>query len=267
MSERIHTLAQQLLRRSTVADCSLQEIRDLADSYPYFSAAQFLLLEKMKQTDAPGYSAQAQKAVLYYHDPLVFEFFISSDRFFTEPGIEDDLTDLSTTAPAQPQEPAIDALEIDHSPEEHSASTFPVTEHIEIQPEPEQPSDKPADEIVAFEPYHTVDYFASQGIKLSQEELPKDKFGKQLKSFTEWLRTMKKLPAKEAIKSLDTVTEQKVQHLAEDSVHDADVVTESMAEVWLKQGNKQKALEVYNKLSLLNPSKKAYFAAKIDHLK
>ena len=48
--------------------------------------------------------------------------------------------------------------------------------------------------VLSFEPYHTVDYFASQGIKLSQEDNTKDKFGKQLKSFTEWLKSMKRLP-------------------------------------------------------------------------
>jgi hypothetical protein len=77
---------------------------------------------------------------------------------------------------------------------------------------------------------------------------------------------MKKLPGKEMIQQLDTNLESKVQHLAEDSIHETDIVTESMAEVWLKQGNKEKALEVYNKLSLLDPSKKGYFAAKIDQI-
>jgi hypothetical protein len=44
-------------------------------------------------------------------------------------------------------------------------------------------------------------------------------------------------------------------------------VTEAMAEVWEKQGNTIKALELYEKLSLLDPSKSSYFAAKIEHLK
>jgi hypothetical protein len=39
-----------------------------------------------------------------------------------------------------------------------------------------------------------------------------------------------------------------------------------MAEVWAKQGAREKAIETYNKLSLQNPSKKAYFAAKIENL-
>jgi hypothetical protein len=58
-----------------------------------------------------------------------------------------------------------------------------------------------------------------------------------------------------------------VENLATHSVDDTDVVTEAMAEVWLKQGNIEKAIETYNKLSLLNPAKRAFFAAKIDNLK
>jgi hypothetical protein len=54
---------------------------------------------------------------------------------------------------------------------------------------------------------------------------------------------------------------------ATSSIEEKEVLTEAMAEVWLKQGNKPKAAEIYYKLSLLNPSKSAYFAAKIDQLK
>jgi len=136
-----------------------------------------------------------------------------------------------------------------------------------LEKEEEQIKEPAANADLLFEPYHTVDYFASQGIKLSQEEVPKDKFGKQLKSFTEWLKTLKRLPATEVTKEIDTSAESKVQHLAEDSVHSSDVVTEAMAEVWIKQGNREKAIETYNKLGLLNPSKKAYFAGLIENLK
>jgi hypothetical protein len=40
-----------------------------------------------------------------------------------------------------------------------------------------------------------------------------------------------------------------------------------MAEVLIKQGLIQKAIEVYEKLSLLDPAKSATFAAKISELK
>ena len=118
-----------------------------------------------------------------------------------------------------------------------------------------------------FEPYHTIDYFASQGIKLQQSDLSKDKFGKQLKSFTEWLRSMKRLPQAAPDGSLDEATQRSIQQIAEHSFEEKDIVTETMAEVWVKQGNKEKAIDTLNKLSLLNPSKSHYFAAKIEQLK
>jgi hypothetical protein len=319
MSERIHVLAQQLFGKASVDECDLQEIRDLANRHPYFAPAQFLLLEKLKKEASPEYSSQLQKAVLYYHNPLEFEYFISSERFETEIDFEesDQLsavsydqensvdTDLLSTqtdiveaepndvtinieeqnheiAPIEISEPSKELFEentdseteleneVDES--ETSSTDHQMTEAIErvLQQEEEQIKEPVPDQnnnAIVFEPYHTVDYFASQGIKLSQDETGKDKFGRQLKSFTEWLKTMKRLPSTQLTQNMDAGSESKVQHLAEDSVHQADVVTEAMAEVWVKQGNKQKALETYNKLSLLNPSKKAYFAALIDNLK
>ena len=118
-----------------------------------------------------------------------------------------------------------------------------------------------------FEPYHTIDYFASQGIKLQQSDLSKDKFGKQLRSFTEWLRSMKRLPNAAPDGNLDEATQQSIQNIAEHSFEEKEVVTETMAEVWIKQGNKEKAIDTLQKLSLLNPSKSHYFAAKIEQLK
>jgi hypothetical protein len=44
------------------------------------------------------------------------------------------------------------------------------------------------------------------------------------------------------------------------------VLTETWAEVLVKQGKTQNALEVYRKLSLLNHDKSAYFAARIEQL-
>ena len=119
-----------------------------------------------------------------------------------------------------------------------------------------------------FEPYHTVDYFASQGIKLSKAETAsKDNFGRQLKSFTEWLKTMKKLPKASIEKMLSENEESKVVADAIHSIENKEVITEAMAEVFEKQGMTEKAVEVYQKLSLLNPGKSAYFAAKIEDLK
>ena len=63
------------------------------------------------------------------------------------------------------------------------------------------------------------------------------------------------------------VTEKLIQNSAEESNVNTEVLTEAMAEVLLKQDKKEKAIEMYNKLSLINPSKSVYFAAKIESIK
>jgi pentatricopeptide repeat protein len=43
-------------------------------------------------------------------------------------------------------------------------------------------------------------------------------------------------------------------------------MSESLAEIYVKQGKLDKALEMYRKLSLRNPQKNAYFADKIKEI-
>ena len=327
MSEKIHVLAQELFGKSTVEACELEEIRELVQRYPYFAPARFLLLQKLKSENNPDYGPQLQKAVLYYHNPLAFEYFIDGERFFTDISFEEQPVaepphlieqDKVPEAPApaieeepvnevypnnsseiieeaaenmiDPVEPAFDdhavvandALPAKEIVEETRVEEMPIAKNealpmeeinenvpgtgTEIKiPSPAPLPENNNDNALSFEPFHTVDYFASQGIKLSQEEISKDKFGRQLKSFTEWLKTMKRLPVQAP--ALDASVEKNLEHLAEDSVHNPEVVTETMAEVWLKQGNREKAIETYNKLSLLNPLKRDYFAALIENLK
>lgn len=150
----------------------------------------------------------------------------------------------------------------DTQPEEQPADTFPGIAGLKI----EQAGTK--NQELTFEPYHTVDYFASQGIRYKEDEKPKDRFGQQLKSFTEWLKTLKKAPETTALNGKQPAPEDsKVNQMAAHSITDREVVTEAMADVWEKQGNYTKAIEIYRKLSLLNPPKSSYFAAKIEHLK
>jgi len=150
---------------------------------------------------------------------------------------------------------------------EQSSSYFSDAEWISLlmtaDPQIEKKSESKE---LLFEPYYTVDYFASQGIQYKPEEAPTDKFGQQLKSFTDWLKVMKKLPLTEIGKSVDPKEERKVEQIAGQSLSSEEVVTEAMAEVWIKQGNLAKARELYQKLSLLEPSKSAYFASKINGL-
>jgi hypothetical protein len=84
MSNTIHALAQQLMGKALVEECSIEEVQQIAQRYPYFAPAQFLLVQKLKQIDSPDLESQKRKAVLFFPDPILFDYFISSDNFYSD---------------------------------------------------------------------------------------------------------------------------------------------------------------------------------------
>jgi hypothetical protein len=184
------------------------------------------------------------------------EGFLDGD---TQPG---DTPPTQIDDPIRDEEPPF-VLEEEIRPETPLPEAAPAAEH---HASTAAPTAIIADPAPIFEPFHTIDYFASQGIRLTQEENPTDPLGRQLKSFTEWLKVMRRLPQKEREIIPDRAAEQSIQSFAAHSIEGKEVVTETMAEVLAKQGMPERARIVYEKLSLLNPDKSAYFAAKIEQL-
>jgi len=174
-------------------------------------------------------------------------------------------------APAPlPENPELIAAPLPENPEPIAAVNAAEPQEAPTEPPPAptpEPVPAPPTPEPIFEPYHTIDYFASQGIRLKLDENPADALGKQLKSFTDWLKIMRRLPQKDRDSSVpDRAAEQAVQNFAAHSIQSKDIVTETMAEVLIKQGMRDRARVIYEKLSLLNPDKKAYFAAKIEQI-
>jgi hypothetical protein len=130
---------------------------------------------------------------------------------------------------------------------------------------------KPVDENAKLdfemEPYYTIDYFASQGIKVDLTQQPQDKLTKQLLKFTDWLKKMKTVNPNPQDLGTDPELEKAIQGIAQTSNEAKEIATETMAEVFVKQGKIDKAVQLYIKLSFLDPEKSSYFAAKIQQLK
>lgn len=262
MNVQINQLVKSLLQKENLDQCSVEELKQFADRHPYFGAAQLLLTKKLQTGDNDQYNEQLQKTFLFFHNPL---------------WVENLLNETGQATITKAGSPVVDEITIPSDINESFAPGKIVYEDEIIQNKatettPEKSAMKSEGhgnektEFV-FEPYYTVDYFASQGIKFKDDEKPKDKFSQQLKSFTDWLRTMKRLPDSELTVAVEPKAEQKVEQMAEFSLLEREVVTEAMAEVWEKQGNADKAIDIYSKLSLLDPYKSVYFAAKIEVLK
>jgi len=237
-------------------------LKELTDRHPYFSPAQFFLLQNIKD-DSAAFEKQAVKTNILFNNPHWLNFQVKQ----TNPAVI-------------AAEPRIVLKEMFVEPEQSTINDLPdntdapdpdsYQEEKEMEPmriEFKMPVEKAnLDEAMLFEPMHMVDYFASQGIKLTDEVQMGDKLGKQLKSFTEWLKTMKKIHVENEAETPGKA-DVNVQVMAENSNAETEVLTESMAEVLASQGKMGKASEVYQKLSLLNPAKSTYFAAKLENLK
>ena len=273
MNIPVNEITKSLTGKLSLRDCSVDELQQLVNKYPFFGPAQLLFAKKLKDQNTSSDNKSIQKASLFFQNPVWFDHLINDKTDCTiiekkeEPVVFTVSTEMETPATV---EEVVDQTYSHKKQEEEETDDEEVA--LEDQPALEIPKLKiepidPSRAELTFEPYHTVDYFASQGINPKIEEKPRDSFTKQLKSFTEWLKEMKRLPVSEITADISPADEKKVEKMAEVSINDREVVTETMAEVWEKQGNVKKATEIYRKLSLLNPAKSSYFAAKIEQLK
>ena len=263
MHELINKLAFSLFKKNTLEDCSVEEIAELAKQYPYFSSAQILSAAKSKQVASSDLNDQLSIASIHVNNTLWLDHLLKSD-----PAQDKFVVRQKVQVAEVLEEPDNDELVLEKANKEFVVASKKEKELVASQPAlPIIEKAAPKDQSLVFEPYHTVDYFASQGIKTVIEEKPKDRFGQQLKSFTDWLKTIKQMPPQQIAAMTDTRSEQKVVELATHSLDEKNVVTEAMAEVWIKQGQPEKAMDIYRKLSLLNPSKSSYFASLIENLK
>ena len=294
---------EHIFKQSFEDDSTESLLDSITRQYPYFGPAHFFLLAKTDQ-NIHHYQQQAAKTALYFNNTYWLDYQLNKYRVdhpkyantkvvpllpdedqvhvveMTESIVNQSIDSENKSQVNEDIQPDT-ILEPSNQPEEMVSPELDETA-VEQQNDPEVPPiqlnfDKSVIETTEdsfqFQPLHTSDYFASQGIRLSEQVAGTDKFGKQLKSFTEWLKTMKKIHSTADFIQATGATpgiekaETAVNELAEKSNTEAEILTEAMAEVLLQQGKSKKAQEVYEKLSLQNPAKNTYFAAKIEQLK
>ena len=199
----------------------------------------------------------------------------------------DELSEREEPPAPQEYEPEIEEEEIIVEGDAAGGGiTLPAATEIKQAPSEEgpiriHPMDTPAEETtLTFQPLYTEDYFAYKKLKdPNSGEMMTEKGQAEMKSFTDWLKQLKDNFAGKATKDwyhqqLHRIYEddepevsERVEKMAMESITlNDDIVSETLAEIWVRQHQHGKAIAVYQKLSLLNPDKNAYVAQKIKEL-
>ncbi len=298
MNGAIEKILFQLTGKAKLSDVSLIEIQKITEAHPYFSVGHFLLCKKLQTQQEQAPESQLQRTAVYFNNPLWLNYLLATEEPHvklphsseeeTKPllkrVIEEEQQSQHRTEQLQTSMQSKEAEVIVAAPDEeiYAATT---TEEVMQQAEDEEkqkeviasvledqlaefkkPVTADTELKIASEPYYTVDYFASQGIKVDLTQ-PQDKLGSQLRKFTDWLKQMKNVKTETSDLGTDPEVENMIQGIAKTSNETKEIVTETMAQVLIKQGKTDKAIQLYIKLSFLNPDKSAYFAAKIEQLK
>jgi hypothetical protein len=279
MTKETDYLIQSLFEKESLEEITLDEFRRIADQYPYSSIIQFLYSCKLKSVYHLDFPEQVTHTALFFSSPQWLHYQLSDESEKGSFRINQYDLSYNNISEDQPQE-LPDSGKTEIYDEDEMVQSENISEEVlyetETAPLSEKESTVEEKEVheqveisttqpIPIEPYHTVDYFASQGIKNKLDD-PQDELGKKVKTFTAWLKTMKRLqPAAEIFEIEES--DEEIDNGIDLQVPQEVIATEAMAEVYLKQGLAQKAIEVYAKLSLQNPANSHIFAAKIIQIK
>ncbi len=231
---------------------SLYELRSTLALYPYFQTARLLLLQNLYLLHDPSFDQELRQAAIYITDRKVLFLMIEAAHY-----------QLKVQKPQQ-EKKAVSADERD------SRTLSLIDDFLDSLPKDNEEENQkkgkrkptPADAAVDY-----VAYLLESETEEEREQAAKapQLIGQSLiDSFINNDKGKIKLNENPTLKpdlDSDLTTEKK-----EGKTGEQGIFTETMARIYIKQGNYSKALEIIRQLSLENPKKNVYFADQIRFL-
>ena len=281
------------IKNPLVIKNNTEDLNFVLNQFPYCQTVQLLYAQNLKLNNAILFEQQLKKAAVYCTDR--HQLFNQLNMFFeVEKIIKDNVVDnnastetkIETEKPKfqqleQPikteQKEEIEIFEKDYISQAISSSILLETSNYELLNEeideinaikPNTANQKEDDDFNDKTP-HTfndwINYFNKEKITSSskqeknKEEIPKNSVAK-IDLIDKFIQENPKIQPKK------TEFYSPVNMARLSVVDDYEIVSETLALIHVNQGNYQKAISMYEKLSLKNPKKRSYFAIQIKNL-
>ncbi len=263
-----------MTRPETLKDGAVKEMEQLVADYPYFAIGQTLLTIAYHNTDDARYDEQLKHtaAITPNRNKLRILTMLAHHRLESESKAPVATEERTPREIAEPSDNVFSSIEAIETHEEHDNDI--IREKVFIIPEIDLRGSREelsAEMALLEEKRKSLDELKAI-IANRLREIEEEKQRKE----TEQPKA-KKLSRKELIDKFilenPSITRPKAEFynpisVAQNSIIDQEnIVSETLAKIYEKQGYLEKAMSIYEKLSLKYPEKSRYFAAQIERIK
>jgi len=276
-----------------------KELESVIEQFPWFQAARVLLAKSMKNGNQIRYPEVLKDAALHTGNRNLLFNLLNQEARIEFPIAEPVIHSINQDAPPAFAMPEL--IEIEHIAYESHQDAIPEkTEQVSVESLLEAPFNAPTTEQV-----ESVENNDAPLLNQEEKRIQTEEINKSSDTFSGWLQRFKMPKSTEYIpknkdSSIESIgsspnlsdpddslnnlidvfikTEPRIGkpekrdffspiNMAKKSAEDRnEIVSETLAKLYADQGNFEKAIDAYKKLSLLNPSKNSYFAALIEKL-
>lgn len=236
--------------KDQINDRELEAIYNLSVKYPYSSFCHFFLYSVLKNQNRTGVENVLKKTAIRFHDRSILKKLSENSVVKQNTKKKKEVTNIDDIERKE-QEKVLNENVYSNIINDNIIQEITETEDHDHKEKEEEKASKIVKSNQLPKPFE--DWLFKHPVKKTKREITVDEILNSLENRKNQQNKTSFFSATDAAKkSLET---------------NDDLVTETLAEIHIQQGNYPKSIEIYQKLILLNPEKKLLFASRIEYIK
>lgn len=248
----------------TLNATTLASVGETIKECPFFDAGWMLMMKNLHNTSSIRFDNVLRKASVFVHNRAALKALIAlrpEDIIVVEtppqPFVSQPIASTSSKAPSNNTEVADYFADVPDTLPDLSAEMVDTTPVYSIEDIPEEEEDATSE--------HTFSEWLDQLNKRQvANHTPHTRKSKSIDLIEAFLGTLDAERLSKTTRIIDTT--EVTQRIEESTKENEGTFTVTLADIYIKQKQYDKAINIFRKLSLKNPEKSAYFATRIEEV-